>query len=48
MLAALTATGLLAACSGGGDSTTASAPSTTAPSTVALIGDSPYGGSPTD
>lgn len=48
MLAALTATGLLAACSGGGDSTTASAPSTTAPSTVALIGDSPYGGSPAD
>jgi len=48
MLAALTATGLLAACSGGGDSTTTSAPSTTAPSTVALIGDSPYGGSPTD
>ncbi len=52
MLAALTATGLLAACSGGGDSTASSstppAASSTAPFTMALIGDVPYGGTPTD
>jgi hypothetical protein len=51
-LIALFAAATLSGCSGGGDSTTSSTPSSTqsaaTPFTLALIGDSPYGASPTD
>ena len=50
-LATLIAIAFLSGCSGGGDSTTSTTSTTTStatPSTLAIIGDSPYGASPTD
>jgi len=47
-LATLIAIASLSGCSGGGDSTTSSTSSTATPSTLAVIGDSPYGLTATD